>query len=210
MTATETPPASAAPDAARALDRARGALADLRRRARGGLRLEGLAIVFALAVAFALPSFVTDRLLRLEVGYRIALLVSFLVVACRLVWVRVLAPLRVELDDRELALAVERRSPELREALISSLNFEARLAQGAGGADSPAMMRAVVADVGGRIAAIPFASRATQCDDRRRGHRRIRGMGLRARCLVATVGAAQRIARRRGLAARHRAGLCRR
>ena len=75
-----------------------------------------------------------------------------------MVWVRVLAPLRVELDDRELALAVERRSPELREALISSLNFEARLAQGAGGADSPAMMRAVVADVGGRIAAIPFAA----------------------------------------------------
>ncbi|MFM1874133.1 MAG: hypothetical protein RL398_3555, partial [Planctomycetota bacterium] len=158
MTATETPPAPAAPDAARALDRARGALAELRRKARGGLRLEGLAILCALAVAFAVPSFVTDRLLRLEVGYRIALLASFVVVAVRLLWVRVLTPLRVELDDRELALAVERRSPELREALISSLNFEARLAQGVAGADSQEMMRAVVADVGGRIAAIPFAA----------------------------------------------------
>ncbi len=140
-----------------AMAAARAALGNLRARARTGLWIEGLGLVGMLLVAFALPSFVTDRLLRLEWTFRAVLLLSFVVVSWRLLYRRVLQPMSVQLSDDEIALAVERRSPQMRQALVSSLTFEQRLARGDHGPDSPAMMAAVVDDVRARVASIPFA-----------------------------------------------------
>jgi hypothetical protein len=127
----------------------------LRGRARRGIWIETLGLLGLLLVAFAVPSFLTDRGLRLEWAFRFVLLASFVVVLGRIVLRRLVRPLTVRLDDEEMALAVERQSPEVKQALISSLQFEGALqAQRRG--DSPEMMVAVIDDVRGRLAAIPF------------------------------------------------------
>jgi len=96
-------------------------LARLRARARSGIWIETGGLLALLLVAFAVPSFLTDRSLRLEWIYRAVLLASFVVVVGRLVLRRLVVPLRQPLDDEEMALAVERSAPEVRQALISSL-----------------------------------------------------------------------------------------
>lgn len=158
MSATLPDTTAAAPPTPGGLASARAELSRLRRRVRIALHTEGAATTLALLVAFAVPSFVTDRLLRLELPYRAALLASFVGIAAWLLWTRVVRGLRVALSDAEIALAVERRAPQMHEALISSLSFEERLASGDLRADSPALMRAVVADVQARSASIPFAA----------------------------------------------------
>ncbi len=154
MTLTADP----APDPALVVDLApaHAALSRQRERARRGLWIEGAGLLGLLLLAFALPSFLTDRLLRLEWAYRAALLASFVFIAVRTLARRVIAPLGVELTDEEMALAVERRSPEMRQALISSLAFERSLRDAKAGPESPALMAAVVEDVRTRVAAIPF------------------------------------------------------
>ena len=151
MTAQPTTPAfflSATPGQAE--------LASLRRSARSGIWIETVGALALLLVAFALPSFLTDRLLRLEWIFRAILLGSFLVVLVRQVQRRLLAPLGVQLTDDEMALAVERSAPDVKQALISSLQFDRELQTGAAGIESPAMKAAVVADVRARLAVIPF------------------------------------------------------
>ncbi|MCA8963314.1 MAG: hypothetical protein KDC48_00430 [Planctomycetes bacterium] len=135
MTATANDPAPApaplpAAPSSGAMAAARAALGNLRNRARTGLWIEGLGLFGLLLVAYAVPSFVTDRLLRLEWAFRAVLLLSFVVVLWRLLYRRVLQPMSVQLSDDEIALAVERRSPQMRQALVSSLSFEQRLAHG--------------------------------------------------------------------------------
>lgn len=151
MTANPTTPAffvAAAPGHAE--------LALLRRSARSGIWIETLGVIALLLVAFALPSFLTDRLLRLEWIFRAILLGTFVVVIVRQVQRRLLAPLAVTLTDDEMALAVERSAPDVKQALISSLQFARELQAGAGGIESPALKAAVVADVRARLGAIPF------------------------------------------------------
>ncbi|MCU0862707.1 MAG: hypothetical protein MUC36_02850 [Planctomycetes bacterium] len=133
-------------------------LAQLRARARTGIWVETLGLLALLLVAFALPSFLTDRSLRLEWIYRAVLLATFVFVLLRVVHRRLVQPLAVELGDDEMALAVERSAPETRQALISSLQFDRELRAGAVGAtvESMALKQAVVADVRARLAAIPF------------------------------------------------------
>ncbi len=149
----DTPPAEAVPPAL-------AELAQIRRRARSGIWIETLGTLALLLVAYALPSFLTDRSLRLEWVYRALLLASFAVVVGRLVHKHLVQPLRVPLGDEEMALAVERSSPEVKQALISSLQFARDLqgdARSGRSPDSPALKAAVVADVAQRIASIPFA-----------------------------------------------------
>lgn len=134
-----------------------GPLAVLRRRARAGIWIEGLGLFAALLVAFALPSFVTDRLLRLEWIVRALLLGTFVATVARVLQLRLVRPLAVPLDDDELALAVERSAPLVKQALISSMQFDRELRAGAVGVESPALKAAVVADVRARLGAIPFA-----------------------------------------------------
>jgi hypothetical protein len=140
-----------APPAHAQLDRLRGA-------ARSGIWLETLGACALLLVAYALPSLLADRLLRLEWLFRAILLATFVFVLARQVQRRLLRPLRVALSDDEMALAVERRSPEVKQALISALQFDRELGFGAPGIESAAMKEQVVADVRRSIAAIPFAN----------------------------------------------------
>lgn len=128
----------------------------LRRRARTGIWIEALGLAALLALAFALPSYVTDRSLRLEWPFRLALLASFLFVLVRTLHRRLLRPLAVALSDDEMALAVERQAPGVKQALISSLQFDRELRSGAKVAESTQLMAAVVDEVRQRTAAIPF------------------------------------------------------
>jgi hypothetical protein len=153
MTETIVPITGAVPGSAE--------LAAVRARAQTGIRLEALGTLAVLAVAFALPSLLVDRLLRLEWAFRAVLLASFVFVVVRTLQRRLVRPLAVSLDDDEIALAVERRAPDVKQALISSLQFGRELQPGvAGGAGdgSAALKAAVVADVRARIAAIPFGA----------------------------------------------------
>lgn len=132
------------------------ALAALRRRARSGIWIEALGLCALLLVAYALPSFLTDRSLRLEWIYRCILLVSFVAVVVWLLRRRLFVPLQVPLTDEEMALAVERRSPEVKQALISSLQFDRELVQDRPDPESRELKAAVVADVRARLSSIPF------------------------------------------------------
>lgn len=131
-------------------------LALLRRRARTGIWVEAAGCIGLLAIAFALPSFLTDRGLRLEWIFRAVLLASFAVVVVRALQRRLLVPLRVELTDDEMALAVERRAPDVKQALISSLQFDRELRGGGPAVESPALKAAVVSQVRSQLATIPF------------------------------------------------------
>jgi hypothetical protein len=145
------------PIASGALAAAHAAFAGLRQRARRGIWIEALGVLGLLLVAYAIPSYLTDRGLRLERSYRAVLLVSFVAVVVRIVRQRLLRPLAVRLDDDEIALAVERQAPDVRQALISSLQFDRVLDARAERAESRELMSAVVADVRARLATIPFA-----------------------------------------------------
>lgn len=144
------------PPAATSLGEAPQNLDRLRRRARAGIWIEALGVLSLFAIAFAVPSFVTDRGLRLEWIYRFVLLASFLFVVVRVVRRRLLAPLTVALSDEEMALAVERRAPEMKQALISSLQFDRELRDATKVVDSAELKARVVAQVREQVAAIPF------------------------------------------------------
>lgn len=131
-------------------------LAILRAKARTGIWIEAGGAVLTALVAYAAVTLVLDRSLRLEWPFRLALLLAFVVVVARVLRRRLLQPLAVGLDDDEMALAVERASPETRQALISSVQFERVLVGAAPVPESRAMMQALVDDVHARLQAIPF------------------------------------------------------
>lgn len=146
---TMTPPAVSAPIARASFDSLRG-------KVRQGLRIEGLGFLAIMLVAYAVPTLLTDRALRLEWAFRAVLLASFLVVVGRQLWRRTIRPLAVPLGDEEMALAVERQVPEIRQALISTVQFERVLSTGTRTVESQQMMAAVVDDVRARVASLPF------------------------------------------------------
>jgi hypothetical protein len=150
-----TIPAEQAPSGA-SFTEAPQRFADLRRRARTGIFVEAFGLLAVLSIAFAIPSLLTDRLLRLELVYRAVLLASFVAVVARVIQRRLLRPLAVELTDEEMALAVERQEPGVKQALISSLQFDRDLRAGVDD-ESPAMKAAVIASTRSQLAAIPFA-----------------------------------------------------
>ncbi len=119
--------------------------------------LEGAAVLVAAFVAFALASFVIDRTLRLETGYRLVLLLMLVVGMGRLIHLRLMKPLEVDLSDEEMALAVERADPGVRQALISALQFEDSLHAGRPIVESREMMTAVVDDVEQRAATMDIS-----------------------------------------------------
>ena len=129
----------------------------LRRKAQRGIFTETLGVTLAALVIYAAITYVIDRSLRLEVPFRVALLGIFVWFVVRIVRERLVKPMRVSLDDDEMALAVERRSPELQQALISSMQFDRTLSSSGQVAESKELMSAVVADVQGRLAELPFA-----------------------------------------------------
>ncbi len=151
-------PAPHQPTLGRELAAARARLHEQRRRVRAGLWTETLGVVALMLVAYALPTLLADRFLRLEWAFRAALLGAFVVVAARVVRRRLLRPMTVALSDEEMALAVERRCPQLEQQLISSLQFDEELAQDGRSIESREMKAAVVQDLRDRLQAVPFAA----------------------------------------------------
>lgn len=130
----------------------------LRARARTGILIEGAACIAVTIAAFVVASYLLDRWLHLETVFRGLLLAGFAFALWRVATRRLRRPLAVELDDDELALAVERSDPGIRQWLISSIEFERSLA-GAGGAlrgQSAPMMESVVRQTTQRLAQIDF------------------------------------------------------
>lgn len=99
----------------------------IRGRARVGIVLEGAALLLLAFGAFAFVSFAVDRSLHLETGYRLALLLGLAVALGHLLYSRILRPLSIDLNDEEMALAVERADPGVKQALISAVQFEEAL-----------------------------------------------------------------------------------
>ncbi len=127
----------------------------LRRKARRALWLEGIAVVVCALLVYLVATYLVDRTLRLERPYRAALLGALVIYCAWQIWTRVLRPMRLRLDDDEMALATERGDPEMQQALISAVQFERSLrgeknSRGVG-ADSPELMARVVTDVRNRV-----------------------------------------------------------
>ena len=141
----------------RELTAARERLHQQRSRARTGIWIETIGVVALLSVAYAVPTFLTDRFLRLEWIFRAVLLASFVFVVARIVRRRLMTALVVKLSDEEMALAVERKSPELEQVLISSLQFDGELGVESKSIESQQMKAAVVSSVRDRLQSIPFA-----------------------------------------------------
>ena len=161
-----TSPTAAAPSSApdngiaplgRDLVAARERLQRQRNRVVTGIWIETISVVALLLIAYALPTLLVDRLLRLEWIYRVVLLVSFVAVVARVAQSRLIKPLEVPLSDEEMALAVERQSPELEQILISSLQFDRELGVESASIESREMKAAVVTSVRDRLQSIPFA-----------------------------------------------------
>ena len=152
-------PQSPGPSLGRALAAARERLQQQRKRVRTGLWVEAAGVVALLLIAYALPTLLLDRFLRLEWAFRAALLLSLLVVVGRVVVRRLLRPMTVKLSDEELALAVERSCPQLDQQLISSLQFDEELygEQPTASIESREMKAAVVQNLRDRLQAVPFA-----------------------------------------------------
>ena len=108
-------------------------------------------------LGFAALTFVADRSLRLETAARAVMLCALVVFVVRLLWRRCWVPLRASLSDDELALAVERHAPSLRQSLISSLQFERGLDTRTHGGESQAMMREVIESASAAMSSVPFA-----------------------------------------------------
>ena len=119
MSTTSTPQDPAvAPSLGKELQAARQRLQQQRQRVRTGLWIEAVGVVAMLLVAYALPTLLVDRLLRLEWAFRAGLLLAFLALAARI-------PVRTEVTAFDLEDANEAlgrlRSGALRGAAVLSV-----------------------------------------------------------------------------------------
>ena len=132
-------------------------LMTLRASARLALVGTGLGRVLLAVDLFAALTLAADYLFRLEWGVRLALLATGILLLLLAVWRWFLVRLAAVLVDDELALALERSHPFLRQALVSALQFSRRLAPGGSPqGESPALMARCLA--GGEAAAAKISS----------------------------------------------------
>lgn len=118
-------------------------LAALRAQIKLWFVLEGLAYVFWSALALGVLSFLLDYFFRLDMQQRTFLLVASIAALLVVFAQRVLRPLATPLSDDGLILEVERRHPELAEALISAVQFK-RLGESINPHTSRAMVEATI------------------------------------------------------------------
>jgi hypothetical protein len=85
-------------------------LNDFRRHVRGRLMFEGLARLLIAAVLSALTTFILDRVFRLSLPARVAMIVAVGIALCVVIWRELIAPLRLKLDPLTLAAALDRMS----------------------------------------------------------------------------------------------------
>jgi hypothetical protein len=137
-------------------DLLRSQLHRLRRR----ILLHGLGAVLAVPTAAVLLFFLLDRTLRLPAPIRVFhTLVVFSLLAAATWWF-VRRPLRQRLQQLDVAVLIERVFPELHQQLVSAVQLEAMLQQGALRNQSAAMVERLVASAAAARAAAAAAARA--------------------------------------------------
>lgn len=158
---TERPPVGDWHGDGRAIERVLGGLLD---RVRRRFLVHGLGWVAAALAAGLLLYYVLDRTLDLPTPVRLLLSAAFAVYVGFGIRRRLVYPLRRAFAREDVAIAVERRFPELRQRLISAVQFARRLeasdnSTGAEAAayrgESRAMLETVVTDAADEIAALP-------------------------------------------------------
>jgi hypothetical protein len=83
---------------------------DFRRHVRSQLLLEGAARLFAATVLLAFLSFALDRVFRLSLPARMAMVVAAGITLCVIIWRELISPMRLKLDPLTLAAALDRIS----------------------------------------------------------------------------------------------------
>lgn len=127
-----------------------------------GLRLlagaRGAGLLAATVVALAGMQLSLDWLFRLRADMRFALLVALGAALVVLAWRLLVRPFRVPVTTADTALLIERRFPDLRDRLVSAVQFAAMAPQGANGfaCNSPAMMRQVLAAAERQVSGLPI------------------------------------------------------
>lgn len=145
--------------------RAQESLAELKQALRGQLRrlrnrfvLHGTGWCVAALVLVVTLAFALDYTLRLPAPLRLALTILGLVFVAAGVRRRILAPLRIPLGERDVALLVESRFPELEQSLISAWEFSDPIAsEGALRGASPDLVEQVIAQARERVSTLPLA-----------------------------------------------------
>ena len=98
--------------------------ASLRRGLFARILQEGVCVFLIATVGLILISLAIDYLLRFETPVRTVLLIAFAATLIYALWKYVISPMRVKMSDEDLAILVESRNANLKDRLISALNFE--------------------------------------------------------------------------------------
>lgn len=131
-------------------------LRQVARRLRGYVLIEGVARFTAFVLAAASLQLLLDYGSRgLRLSMRAALLGVLVIAAVRLLWRRVLSPLRVRVASADVAALVERRYPKLSSLLISSVRFSAGDV-GPPESNSPTLIAHTIERTGGLAGTIDF------------------------------------------------------
>ncbi|MCB9850442.1 MAG: hypothetical protein H6817_07020 [Phycisphaerales bacterium] len=159
----------------------------LSRRLRSLRAAQGASVVAIVALVLFFCQLVLDWWLRLRLDMRAVLLLVVLTGCGWSLWRFALAPLRLRFGAREMALAVERRHPQLNAVLLSALDFDAGDV-GDASANSPDLVESVIADATGAARDVAF----DELIDTRPGRRAvIRIMGVLAVVVFAFAAAPQ-------------------
>lgn len=138
-------------------------LSQVRARVRSQLALEGVFWTLAAIATFVFVSFAVDRLLRLGVPARVALLILSLAGIAWVCYRYLIQPLSVRLDDLDLAVLLDRRMPGVGQRVASVLQLPKQL-EGQPQA-SPSMILAAVREHAAHLQTANFGSLV---DERRR------------------------------------------
>lgn len=131
-------------------------LAQQLRRIRRRFLIHGVAAVLAILALLTAVYFPLDRYLDLPRGVRVVLSLAALAYLGHVAWRFLLYPLRRELTRRDVAVAIERRFPELQQKLISAFQLGASLHDdGARRNQSGAMIEQLVAEAAEHADRIP-------------------------------------------------------
>jgi len=137
------------------MERIRQRLRTLRRRVAAAMAIEGAALLLAILLGTVLLSFALDRIFRLEIGARAALLPLMLLALGFAAHRLLLRRLRRVPGEEPLAVAVERRFPELRDRLISALQLS-RVGEPERYGMSPQLVKEAIAEAEAPAAALRF------------------------------------------------------
>ncbi len=117
-------------------------LADLRRRVRTWIVIDGVSRLLAAAVGWVFVSLLVDYLFHMDLPQRVIMLLILLAALGYIAYRRLLRPLGQRLSADDLAMQVERRYPQLGDGLISALQLS-RMNPEATGA-SPELVNAAI------------------------------------------------------------------